>query len=178
MGGEREWHSRRVLALLTLMSLALAGCTASLPPPLPFQAMNFGSDISYGYKETKIDPAHYTVIYAGDREQLAQAYLERRAAQISRDAGFAYFAFDKRGIEVLKRSENDLVMRPNIRTIRDQGAASVNDYIPETHQGKVTTYYYAWGQVALLSAAQAQGNAGALQVSAVLARPDAGSQAP
>lgn len=175
MAAGRGLHGRRrgTRASLTLTSLALAGC-ASLSPPQPFQAMKATTDMTYGYRETKIDPMHYSVVYAGDNEQLAQAYLEQRAAQLSRDAGFAYFAFDERGVQVFRRRDNELVMRDSVLT--GKVGAKVNDFVPDRQVMSTTTYYYAFGQIALLSPAQAQGNADALQVNAVLARPEAAAR--
>ena len=139
----------------------------------PFQAMNSNAQLDYGYRETKVDPSHYTVIYAGENQNTAETYLVKRAAQVARDAGYTYFAFDSRGVQVLKRAENDLVAPQRVKGPRDMGASNVNDYVPDMRRVSLTVYYYAWGHMALLSPAQAQTNPAALQVSAVLGQGNA-----
>lgn len=162
---------RRVLAGSLL--LALCGCAA----PPPFQAMKSTTDLGYGYKDTKIDASHYSVAYAGDREESAQNYLEERAAQIAAKAGFAYFSFNKRGVELLRRTDSDLVAPERLRRT-DAGIGNVNDFLPDNQRRSITNFYYAWGEIALLSADQAKADPKALQVSAVLARPGAPTAPP
>jgi hypothetical protein len=149
--------------------LALAGCAASPDVSRPFQAMATPNELGFGYREFKVDASHYTVVYVGDHPESAQAYLELRAAQIARDTGFAYFTFSRRGVEVLRRHDYDLVMRERIPVARN-GALNPNDLIPDTHEATITVFYYAWGEMALLPPDQGRANAQAFDAGAVLAK--------
>jgi hypothetical protein len=150
----------------------LAGCAA--PAPQPFQAMKPGTQLSYGYKDTRIDASHYNIIYAGDSRAAAETFMVQRAAQVARLAGYSYFVFDQRGVQTILRSDNDLIAPERVAGRPDQGANNVNDYVPDVRRTNVATFYYAWGQMVLLSPSQAQANPAALQVTAVLEHPQAG----
>lgn len=156
------------LQIATGAVLLLAGCAAPQLPQLPFQAMSSGSDLSFGYKDVRSDPRHYTVVYADNREAAAKANLQLRAAQIAKDAGFPYFIFERQGVNLVKRVENELQPRERPRTIR--GQVVPNDYVPETRLVGITLYYFAWGQVALLTETEGKASADALRAADMLAQ--------
>jgi len=151
-----------------------AGCAA---PSQPFQPR--GNTLTgYGYSEVKTDPMHYSVSYSDTDPQTAQNRLELRAAQLAQGAGFHYFAFDGRDSTVVKHVESDLnydMVPQHNTTSASRSVILPRDLVPTRDQVSTTSYYYAWGQVALLTDDQARANAKALPVDQVLAR---GVQAP
>ena len=168
-------HKRTRITAAALMGLALAGCTTPpVPPSPPFQPRASGDAAAYGYSDARLDPAHYSVAYADTTARTADSFLELRAAQIAQGAGMHYFAFDKRGNTALRRTENSMEM-PDDRLNRRGGGGSPlsKDWIPDSTPVRNTTYYLAWGQIALLTDSQGRDNPKALGVSEVLARPGA-----
>jgi hypothetical protein len=161
--------SRIGLGAVLLAALA-AGCA---PATLPYQPMASVTKLSYGYKDTKHDAQHYFVVYSDNREASAQNFLEVRAAEIAKGAGFAYFAFDDRDTNVVAVSETDINQdEPRHIGLRSSHTPNtVNDLIPTQHPMGATRYYFASGHVSLLTDAQAKTNAKAMRVADVLARP-------
>ena len=140
------------------LSLALAGCAAS--GDLPFQPRAGTSLMGYGYSEVTVDASHYSVSYSDNDAQSAGRNLEKRAAQLAQGAGFQYFQIDKRDNTVVQKKTTDLDFSDVNQRGPNRSAQSTS----------ITSYYYAIGQVALLTDEQAKGNPQALQVSEVLAR--------
>lgn len=158
----------RLQAGVAVLALSLvAGCAA--PPPQPFQAMAATNGLAYGYQQTKLDAIHYSVTYSADHQQTAQNYLELRAAQIARDAGFSWFVFQSRSMNVKRAVQSDLV--PVQETRGNPNNSLTSGLVPDSVATSKTSYYYASGQLVLLTPDQAKANPGALEVSAVLARP-------
>jgi hypothetical protein len=149
---------------------AAAGCA---PESLPYQPMASVTKLSYGYKDTKHDAQHYFVVYSDNRETSAQNFLEVRAAEIAKGAGFPYFAFDDRDTSVVAVSETDIRQDEprHIGIMSSHTPNTVNDLIPTQHALGTTRYYFASGHISLLTDAQAKANAKALAVREVLARP-------
>jgi hypothetical protein len=148
-------------------ALALAGCAA---PPSVYQSFHLESGI--GYRDVRLDAGRYSVAYADRNQDTADAYLEMRAAEICRDAGFAYFAFEKRGRERFLRTENDLA-RPEYQRTRGAGIPVLDDLLPDVRPKSMVTTYLAWGEVRLLTAEQAQVRTDAIAVQALLRAPPA-----
>jgi hypothetical protein len=115
-------------------------------------------------------------VYVADRQQTAQDYLELRAAQIARDAGFSWFAFQTRSTGVRRVVENDLVPVQEARAAPN--STLTNGMVPDSVTTSRTNYYYASAQEVLLTPEQAKANSTALEVAAVLARPNGLSKAP
>ena len=158
------------LAGFVMLGAFLAGCGA--PTPLPYQPMAFMDKPSYGYAEAPKDALHYQVFYSDNREASAQNFLEVRAAQIARKAGFPYFVFDNRGTKIVTVTESDITLdEPRHIGIGAHTPNNVNDWIPTHHAMAATKYYYASGDISLLTDAQAKANAKAIPVAEILARP-------
>jgi hypothetical protein len=170
MRGRRLWGFS---AISVGICLAVAGCGNT--EGLPFQQRGAGL-AAYGYSEVKRDALHYSVSYSDNNAKSAENFLELRAAQIAQAAGYRYFTFDNRGSNVVRRTESDINYNDVARQgmpAGGSGARHTMDMVPQSVPVAVTRYYYAWGQVALLTDDEARGNARALQVSEVLARPGA-----
>jgi len=146
-------------------ALVLTGCAA---PPSVYQSFHVESGI--GYRDVRLDAGRYSVAYADRTGGAADSHLEMRAAEICRDAGFAYFAFDKRGRESFVRSENDLV-RPESQRMRAAGIPRWEDVLPDVRPKAMITTYLAWGEVRLLTAEQAQGATQVLRAADILQPP-------
>ena len=158
--------SRLVVAMLP--AVLVAGCAAQT---VPFQPMASVKEPSYGYKEVRRDAQHYQVIYSDRSEAVAQNWLEVRAAQIARQAGFSHVAFDKRG--TVKATLNDIDMQLESR--HNTGANNTfnpNDSVPTRHSYAATKYVYASAEVSLLNGPQPN----AVAVADILARPGASSK--
>lgn len=85
----------RAAAALLLAAALAAGCTA--PRPSAYRAEDGG----FGYSETRLDPATWRVVFAGNRASgLAQVedYALYRAAQVTLGAGFERFAVIDRDV--------------------------------------------------------------------------------
>ena len=163
MPHRRRLKSRTGLAGTMLMALLVAGCAA----PLPYQARPAG-EVGYGYADNEIDALHYAIVYTDKNRARANDFLELRAAEIARDAGFAYFVFDKRGTGAATKFERQFQTQQPDQSVRK--GQSANDYIPEAYSGAVTQYFYAGGDISLLTPEQARGNAKAIGVADVLAK--------
>src|SRR5262249_48136993 len=102
----------------------------------------------------------------------AATFLELRAAQIAQAGGFHYFAFDNRGVKTMQRTQSNIEIQDQ-RLHHSSSGVSGNpqDWVPHSYPTKTVKYYDAWGQIVLLTDDQARGNAKAMQVSDVLARP-------
>ena len=156
----------RIRTAALLLLLAVCACA----PTLPFQ-QGSGQATSYGYSDTRLDATHYSVAYADNNAVSANAFLELRAAQIAKGAGFSYFAFDKRGDAVLRQTENDLSSDGRVRA-HDATGRPFNpmENVPTSNGIEITSYFYAVGQISLLTDDQARTNPKALRVNDVLAR--------
>jgi hypothetical protein len=156
---------------LTVLGVVLAvmGCT---PTALPFQARNSKDVASYGYSDAKLDATHYTVAYTDKNAESAGAFLELRAAQIAQLEGFRYFAFDRREHAIVVRTVSDLSMDDVRLHGHDANGRPFNpmETVPGQISSERTAYYYAMGQIALLTDDQARGHADAMAVRDVLAR--------
>jgi hypothetical protein len=161
----RDRHKRRRNAAgAAMFAFLLAACAAT---PLPYQART-GNEPAYGYADGKIDALHYSIVYTDKDRDQADRFLEMRAAEIARNAGFAYFAFDKRGTGTVKKTENQFQTEQPDQSVRRGQTA--NDYIPEAYSGAVNMYFSAAGEISLLTAEQALGNPKAIEVRQVLAK--------
>lgn len=149
--------------------LAVMGCT---PAALPFQPRSGNDVASYGYSDRKLDATHYAVAYTDKNADSAGAFLELRAAQIAQSAGFRYFAFDKRDHAIVVRTVSDLSMDDVRQHGHDANGRPFNpmEMVPGQISSERTGYYYAIGQIALLTDDQARDHAGAMAVNDVLAR--------
>jgi hypothetical protein len=168
---EDHMHMLCQINRLTVLAIVLSvlGCA---PAALPFQPRS-GKDVaSYGYSDAKLDATHYTVAYADKNAASAGAFLELRAAQIAQLEGFRYFAFDKRDHAVVVRTVSDLSMDNVRQHAHDTSGRPFNpmEMVPAQISSDRTSYYYAMGQIALLTDDEARAHAGALAVSDVLAR--------
>ena len=153
------------------LAFVVAGC--STPPPEPFQPR--GATLAgYGYSEVKVDASHYSVSYSHNTAQGAAKFLELRAAQLAQGAGFHYFEVDNRGSDVLHHNVSEIDYT-DVRMHGTNGTGGFpiqpRDLVPLNITPEKTSFYYSWGKVVLLTDAQALGNAKALPVSEVLARP-------
>jgi hypothetical protein len=146
-----------------LLALLVAGCAAA---PLPYQARP-GGELAYGYADGKIDALHYSIVYTDNNRARADDFLEFRAAEIARDAGFAYFAFDKRGTGTATKTEHQFEVQQSSQILGRQGFFS---NAPKVSTSAVTQYFYAGGEISLLTQDQAKAEPKAIAVSDVLAR--------
>ncbi len=86
----------KLLAVYGAMVLALAGC-ASGPPYQPAERPR-GS----GYSDQRLADNRFRVTFTGNsvtRRQTVENFLLLRSAEVTRDAGFAWFVFDDRDTE-------------------------------------------------------------------------------
>jgi hypothetical protein len=144
----------------------LTCCTAEV---LPYQQRGPTAQ-SFGYSDGKMDALHYYVFYSDTNPDRAEKFMMLRAAQIAQGAGFAYYAFEKRGANSLKYTENDLEPKQFTGAARSGRSSNVSDMIPEAYTLKVQMHFNAWGQISLLTPDQAKNNPQAKQVSDVLAQ--------
>jgi hypothetical protein len=163
----RGQHKRRRNAAgAATFALLLAGCAAT---PLPYQART-GSEPAYGYADGKIDALHYSIVYTDNNRARADDFLELRAAEIARDAGYAYFVFDKRDTGAATKFERQFGAQPPFQAKMLGLPSAANSYLPEVSTSAVTQYFYAGGEISLLTPLQVQGNAKAIAVADVLAK--------
>ena len=149
-------------------ALTLAGCAA---PPSVYQS--FHPESGTGYRDVRLEAGRYSVAYADRKADIADAYLQMRAAEICRDAGFSYFAFDKRGVEHFVRTENDLA-RPESQRMRARDVPVLEDVLPDVRPKAMITTYLAWGEMRLLTAEQAKNRNDAIAAAKVLGVPPSG----
>lgn len=149
--------------------ILVMGCA---PAALPFQPRGGNDVASYGYSDAKLDATHYMIAYTDKNADSAGAFLELRAAQIAQSAGFRYFAFDKRDHAIVVRTVSDLSMDDVRQHGHDTSGRPFNpmEMVPAQISSERTSYYYAVGQIALLTDDQARSHAGVLAVSDILAR--------
>jgi hypothetical protein len=147
-----------------LLCVLAAGCAQTVP----FQPMASVNEPSYGYKETRRDAQHYQVVYADKSVAAAQNWMEVRAAQIARQAGFSHIAFDKRGTLSATITDNEMALESRHNTGANN-TFNPNDSIPASHSYAHTKYVYASAEVSLLNGPQ--GNA--VAVAEILSRPGA-----
>lgn len=166
----RTRNSRCSYALIRKIGIMLligqlAGCAIS---PLPYQKRSIASQ-SFGYSDAKLDSIRYSIIYSDKSKKQAEDFLELRAAQIAQNMGFPYFVFDKRGHDNVRYTESQLEQK-NMSGASSRAAHSnnVNDMIPDSYPMSVKIYYYAWGNISLLTEDQARDNNQAIQVGQVL----------
>ena len=160
-------------------ALMLALVVAACAPALPFQ-QGSGEGASYGYSDTRLDATHYSVAYADTNAASANQFLELRAAQIAKGAGYSYFAFDKRGDTVLRKTSATLDRDNTVLHAHDNTGRPFNpmENVPGSSGIEITSYFYAVGQISLLTDDQARANPAALKVNDVLARSAEGKSAP
>jgi hypothetical protein len=159
-------------ASAVLLALALAGCTAART--LPFQALSNAALSSgrppYGYADSQVDAWKYAIIYTDSDKERAQSYLELRAAQIARDAGFPYFEFDNKIAGAVLRGAVHFGRKQFDQPLMRGAVQNPIDYIYAIRPDRVFQYFTAIGQISLLTAEQARGNHRAIEAAPLLAR--------
>lgn len=158
---------KRIASVLTF--LVLAGCVA----PTPYQAAR--PDNLLGYSDQRLADNRFRVTFRGNsatvREQV-ENYLLLRAAEVTRDAGYLWFAFDTRDTEAKTTYHSDFGgwsgwWGPDFGWYWHSWAfdrfGGVDSAIPITR-------YEAYAEIILLTPQQAQGDLHALRAEDVIAR--------
>ncbi len=128
---------------LTMTLLALSGCVT----PTPYKAAD--ADHRNGYSDQRLADNRIRVSFSGNsatRREQVEDYLLLRSAETTREAGFAWFAFDTR--------DTDWAFDP---------LGNVETTIPATR-------YEAYAEILLLTPEQARADAHALRAGDVIAR--------
>jgi hypothetical protein len=92
----------RILCFLFL-AIAVSGCAGL--EPTAYQPEN---NAGYGYRAVQTGPESYLVSFAGNRvtpQEVAEAGMLRRAAELARQRGYERFALLERTLQVHEREE-------------------------------------------------------------------------
>ncbi len=100
--------SRKSVAILA--SIALAGLVAACTTATPYQPNIAGQKVSGGYSELRVEDNRYRVTFAGNSltsRQTVEGYLLYRAAELTVEQGFDWFAIVDRNTDVDRRTYID-----------------------------------------------------------------------
>jgi hypothetical protein len=100
--------SRKSVAILA--SIALAGLVAACTTATPYQPNIAGQKVSGGYSELRVEDNRYRVTFAGNSltsRQTVEGYLLYRAAELTVEQGFDWFAIVDRNTDVDRRTYVD-----------------------------------------------------------------------
>ena len=153
---------------LTMTLLALSGCVT----PTPYKAAD--ADHRNGYSDQRLADNRIRVSFSGNsatRREQVEDYLLLRSAETTREAGFAWFAFDTRDTEAKTIYYSQFSGWPGwgrgFGWYRHSWAfdplGNVETTIPATR-------YEAYAEILLLTPEQARTDAHALRAGDVIAR--------
>lgn len=156
----------RIAMIMTL--LALSGCVT----PTPYRAA--GPDNRTGYSDQRLAENRIRVTFRGNsatRREQVEDFLLLRSAESTREAGFAWFAFDTRDTEAKTRYYSQFSGWPGwgrgFGWYRHSWAfdpwGDVETTIPSTS-------YEAYAEIVLLTPEQAHADVHALRAADVIAR--------
>jgi hypothetical protein len=160
-------HFKHVMISLAL--LVMAACTT----PTAYAP---AGDHGPGYSDQRLAENRYRVRFVGNsstRRETVEDYLMLRAAEVTRDAGYAWFEFDTRSTEAKTTYHTDFDAYPGW----GPGFGwywhswAYDPWDPYWHSTAFpTTSYEAYAEIILLTPEQGKGNAHALQAADVIAR--------
>ena len=159
-----------------LMASALFLGLAACAQPAAYQPAE--RDNGPGYTDQRLADNRYRVTFTGNgatRRETVENFLLLRAAEVTRDAGFAWFAFDDRDTEA-KTTYRTMFTgfpdgRPGFGFYRHSWLYDPWD--PYWRRDTVvvpSTRYQAYAEIVLLSPDQAKGDAHALNAADVIGR--------
>ncbi len=159
---------------VALLLLSAAACTT----PTPFAPAT--TDDKNGYTDQRLADNRYRITFTGNsatKRDTVENYLLLRAAEVTRDAGFAWFEFDTRDTQANTTYHTDFAGYPGWGWGRGFGWYGHSwrydpwdSYWGGTNVTIPTTSYQAYAEIVLLTPDEAKGNAKALQASDVIAR--------
>lgn len=100
--------SRKSVAILA--SIALAGLVAACTTATPYQPNIAGQKVSGGFSEMRVEENRYRVTFSGNSltsRQTVEGYLLYRAAELTVEQGFDWFAIVDRNTDVDRRTYVD-----------------------------------------------------------------------
>jgi hypothetical protein len=146
--------------------LTLAACVS----PTPYQAAD--PDHRLGYSDQRLADNRIRVSFRGNaatqREQV-ESYLLLRSAEVTREAGYSWFAFDTRDTEAKTTYYTDFAGWPGWH----RGFGWYHHswaFDPRVETTFPTTRYEAYAEIVLLTPQQAKGDSRALRADDVIAR--------
>ena len=157
------------LAFLMLLSLLAACTTPSAYAPAT-------GERGQGYSDQRLAQNRYRVTFTGNsatRRETVENFLLLRAAEVTRDAGYGWFTFDKRDTEAKTTYHTDFEAYPGFGPGFGWYWHSwrYDPWDPFWHDTAFpTTRYEAYAEIILLTPEQAKQDAHALQASDVIAR--------
>ena len=159
--------NRLVLLLLLPVLSACASPTTYMPAT---------DDHGTGYTDQRLAENRYRVTFTGNsltRREMVENFLLLRAAEVTRDAGYAWFAFDTRDTEAKTTYHTDFDpypgWGPGFGWYRHSWRYDPWDpYWDNT--ARPSTRYEAYAEIILLTPEQAKSDPHALQASDVIAR--------
>ena len=167
------------LLAVSLVFLGLAGCAS----PTTYKPAE--NDRATGYSDQRLADNRFRVTFTGNsvtRRQTVENFLLLRSAEVTRDAGFAWFVFDDRNTEAKTTYHTDFAGfggGPGFGWYRHSWAYDPWD--PFWGRGDVafpTTRYEAYAEIVLLTPEQAKSDAHALKADDVIARLGPAAAAP
>ncbi|MEI9996195.1 MAG: hypothetical protein WDM91_16485 [Rhizomicrobium sp.] len=159
---------------LSAAIVVLAGCVS----PSTYHPAQ--SDRGTGYSDQRLAENRYRVTFTGNsqtRRDVVENYLLLRAAEVTRDAGYGWFAFDNRDTEAKTTYHTDFAGYPGWGPGWGPGFGWYRHswrYDPWDPFWQNTTFpttrYEAYAEIVLLTPEQAHQDPHALQASDVIAR--------
>ncbi len=155
-----------------LAFLALAACAT----PAPYQPA--ATEHGAGYSDARLAANRYRVTFTGNsvtRRETVENFLLLRSAEVTRDAGYAWFEFDTRETEAKTTYHTDFAGYPGFGPgfgfyWHSWRYDPWDPYWGRGGDAFPTTRYEAYAEIILLTPEQAKGDAHALQASDVIAR--------
>jgi len=159
------------VAILSAL-LALAGCTS------PAVYRPAGTEHQSGYSDERLADNRYRVTFRGNsatERETVENYLLLRAAEVTRDAGYAWFVFDTRNTESKTTYQTDFAGWPGWGPGWRGGFGSYWHSWPYDPFGRDSTSipitrYEAYAEIVLLTPAQAKSDPHALRADDVISR--------
>jgi hypothetical protein len=156
---------------MSAVALALAGCAT----PTAYQRA--GDNGTYGYADQRLAENRYRVTFQGNsltKRETVENYLMLRSAEVTRDAGFAWFEFDDRDTKAKTTYHTefgDPGFGPHYGWYRHSWRHNPWDpFWGDAGEAVPTTRYEAYAEIVMLTPDQAKNDPHALQASDVIAR--------
>ena len=161
----------KALALSSAL-MALAGCAS----PTAYQPA--GDSGANGYADQRLAENRYRVTFQGNsltKRETVENYLLLRSAEVTRDAGFAWFEFDDRDTKAKTTYHTDFADpwfgRPGFGWYRHSWRYNPWDpFWADQSEAVPITRYQAYAEIIMLTPEQAKADPHALQASDVIAR--------
>jgi len=165
---------KHILGLLAFVTLS--GCIA----PTPYKAADASNHA--GYSQERLADNRFRVTFRGNSATLrdkVEDYLLLRSAEVTRDAGYAWFAFDTRNTEAKTEYQTDFAgwpgWGPGFGWYRHSWAFDPFGHVATTVS---STKYEAYAEIILLTPEQAKADPHALRAEDVIARLGPGAERP